>query len=478
MANIDISKLPPELQRALFEQAQKSGQQPTSGGASINSGDSTDMQAQQGLPANYAPGMPLDDQSAPTLQAQPGDKMHPAQAIDMMKQMFAAKATGPSLEQMPNGGLGSQERGGMFAAFGQTRPKGVTSANFLDTLRSQVGDAAAAKMLPSGLPRTPDGTPFLSDEMYKTIIASRQLPSGNNPQLDKNTAVTLGIVTPEQANKLYKSDTDTMALNELRLGVLASTANTRRGALSLATNKFEADQIKELTNSIADAKATNATPLGQQANRLDAIIHGRQILQGAYDQASGEYKVPPAMYKELVMNLARAVSGSGQLSEKTQEELSSPTLYGNLAGAFQKITGMPVTGNTQDVLKMYRDQLDRQGAVSQDLFNAHAARELPKGIVLQKTNPLAYAATLQQAFGTHDYRAFVGSGPDGEVSSVPAQMNLGGRGGQMPPNPNAAPAPVAMPAPTAAPAPASAPAAKKEAAAKPAARHLPGLVIH
>jgi hypothetical protein len=457
MANIDFSQLPQALREALFAEAQKRGQQPTSGGAPINSSDggasTPDAQAQQGLPQNYAPGMSSDSQPPAALEAQPGDKMHPQDAINLMQQHFSQQ-----LDQNKEGQLTSRQPVNfpmlgplnmLLNATGLHKNVPVDQADFFNSAKQ----AGLTKYLPDNLPRKPDGTPFVSQDTYKTLMQSRVLPSGNNPMLDKNTAVTLGIVTPEQANKLYANDSDTKPLNELRLGVLASTANTRKGALSLATNKFEADQIKELTNSISDAKATNATPLGQQANRLDAVIHGRQILQGAYDPSTQEYNVPPAMYKELVMNLARAVSGTGQLSEQTQKELSSPTLYGDLAGAFQKITGMPVTGSTQDILKMYRDQLDRQGAVSQDLFNAHAARELPKGIVLQKTNPLAYAATLQQAFGTHDYRAFVGNGPDGEVSNVPAQMNLGGRGGQMPPNPNAAPAPVPMPTPkpTAAP---------------------------
>jgi hypothetical protein len=465
MAKLDFSKLPPALQKALFAAAQQQGAQPTSGGLPMST---PDAQAQQGVGDIQAP------PSAP-LQQLPGDKMHPADAIQQIAQQAAPAPTQPASYSptIVAGGGGSlykqvpRESSVGKLLFGSTYKERLNDpTNYYATIK-QIG---ATNLLPANLPTLPDGTPYVNEQTFKTIAASKQLPSGNNPTLDKKTAVALGVVTKDQADQLFPDDTSTKPLNELRLGVLATMANTRKGALSLANNKFEADQIKELVNSISDAKATNATPLGQQANRLDAIIHGRQILQGAYNPDTKEYGVPSAMYKELVMNLARSVSPTGQLSEQTQKELESPSLYGNLSKAFQFITGTPVTGSTQDIIKMYRDQLDRQGAVSQDLFNAHAARELPKGIVLQKTNPLAYAATMQQSFGTHDYRAFVGSGPDGEISKIPAQMNLGGRGGQVPPV-DPPPDPV-----QAAPAPAASVPAPQQAAPVPAAAH-PGIGV-
>jgi hypothetical protein len=464
MANIDLSKLPPALQQAIFEQSKRQGMQPTSGGIPMSQAD------QQPAPEQQAP----QDQPAPSgLQQQPGDKMHPDQAVQLIKQQFSSQLgqnnQGQLISRQPVdfGGLGPLNF--LLNAAGLRKNVPVTGADYY----SSVKKAGLEGMLPSNLPRKPDGTPYVSEDVFKAL--DKHNPMGMNALMDKKSALALHIVTPEQADLLFKNDGDTMPLSALRLGVNAAIANTRQGALSLANNKFEAGQIKEVIDSISDAKATNATPMGQQANRLDAIIHGRQILQGSYDPASGEYKVPPAMYKELVMNLARAVSGSGQLSEQTQQELSSPTFYGNIAGAFQKITGQTVTGTTQDILKMYRDQLDRQGAVSMDLFNAHASRELGKGYTLSHTNPAAWASTLQQSFGTHDYRAFVANGPDGDASVLPAPMNLGGRGGQIPPNPNQQP--VHSPAPVPTPAPHSstlAPAAKSVKAPK----SLPGLVIH
>lgn len=353
------------------------------------------------------------------LQKQTGDKIHPEDAIAQIAQKLKPGPAGSGYytsTQPADDPIGK--------LFGLNVTNKIPSTNYFDTLM-KVG---ASDLLPGNLPRTPEGTPFVSQDVFKTLAASRQLPSGNNPQLTKDEALALKILEPAQAEALYKKPDQKIGLNELRLGVLADMASTRKGMLGLGRNKFEQQQIDNLINSISDAKQSNASPLGQQANKLNNVIHARQLLSQSFNSTTGEYDISKAAAQEVIMGVARAISPSGQLSDQTQEELSSPTAYGRMKGLMQYVTGAPVNANPQEITKMYRDMLDRQGAITQDLFNAAAARELPKGMLLQKSNPLAYAAVIQNSFGTHDYRAMVANSEDGGVSNMPQPIQLGGRG--------------------------------------------------
>ncbi len=149
MANIDISKLPPALQQALFKASQQSGQQPTSGG----------------IPMDQAQAAP------PELQPQPGDKMHPAEAMQLIQQHFAGQLTrgedGRLTAQMPS-------TNPLLKLFGVKNKVAIDSPNYYSTAK----EAGLESFLPQELYKTPEGTPFVGaktlDKAREAAISSKK----------------------------------------------------------------------------------------------------------------------------------------------------------------------------------------------------------------------------------------------------------------------------------------------------------------
>lgn len=433
--------LTPQQQALAFLLSKQRGTQPTSGGLSP---DTQDPAAQIGVGQMDAGTLQQLFGQQPQLTQQEGDKMHPMDAIQHIGSTLAPSASpaAPAPQASPtpqnSGGDLVRDKDGSLqrllppGIIGYRAKKGLEdSTNYLPVYEKLLGKDFVK---PDNLMTLKDGSKFMDGKTFKELISAKSLlPSTNNPQLGREEAVTLKIITPEQADTLYKTPDQKIGLNELRLGVLASTADTRKGMLALGRNKLEQQQIDNLIKGISDSRQEASNPMGQQAVKLDAVIHARQLLSQAYNKDTGEYDLSKAASREVVSGVARAISPGGQLTDSQQEELSSPTAYGRMKAVVQFWVGHPVNANPQEITKMYRDMLDRQGAISQDLFNAHAARQLPMGVLLKNTNPLAYAAVLQNSFGTHDYRALVANSEDGGASTIPSPINAGGRGQQPPP---------------------------------------------
>lgn len=101
----------------------------------------------------------------------------------------------------------------------------------------------------------------------------------------------------------------------------------------------------------------------------DAKVNQAKHLIALFDQtknAKGEYEIPRVMQTEIAMGLARLVSPTGVVGEGTLNEINQKTAKGDLAGTLTYLTGHPFTGSTQEIFKMYRDSIERQGKVAQD----------------------------------------------------------------------------------------------------------------
>lgn len=133
-----------------------------------------------------------------------------------------------------------------------------------------------------------------------------------------------------------KKPTDQNALEKEYRTVLARGLSSRSGGLGLE-----------------DAKV-------QQANHLLALMDQN------FDPKTGQYNIPKVMLGELALGLARLTSPGGQVGVQLMEELNQKTAKGDVNGVLTYLTGKPFNGSTQDVYKMFRDSIQRQGEVAME----------------------------------------------------------------------------------------------------------------
>ncbi len=105
--------------------------------------------------------------------------------------------------------------------------------------------------------------------------------------------------------------------------------------------------------------------LGLEDQKVNQAIHLRSLFEQNQDPKTGEYQIPNVLMTEIAMGLARLISPSGVVGEGTVRDISQATAKGDMAKAFTYLTGQPVTGSTQAVIKMFKDSIDRQGSVAE-----------------------------------------------------------------------------------------------------------------
>jgi hypothetical protein len=197
MAAINQSKLTPQQQSALFEMMKQSGQQPTSGGVPMAQAPSAPAYEGQGQLQQ------LQEQpqvvATPQMPAPGSFANDPQGAIQFISQMMQSKATGHSLQAGKDGSLNARVPVDqpLLRLLGMKRNEPV-GPNFLDTFRAQAGDEQAARLLPQGLPKTPDGMPYLGKEGYEIL---RQGVSKEHGEYKPSKAV--GEAMKQKAKDLY-----------------------------------------------------------------------------------------------------------------------------------------------------------------------------------------------------------------------------------------------------------------------------------
>lgn len=128
-------------------------------------------------------------------------------------------------------------------------------------------------------------------------------------------------------------------------------------------NKLEQQYRVVLRQSLQ----SGSSPLGIEHKKVNSAVHLAQLFDQAYDPKTGNYNIPKAAEEDLVMGLATLLSPNARVGPQTIAVLEQPTLYGKLAGLYTYVTGTPAAaGNTQDVLKMYKKIIDRQGEQAEE----------------------------------------------------------------------------------------------------------------
>ena len=175
----------------------------------------------------------------------------------------------------------------------------------------------------------------------------------------------------------------------------------------------------------------------QQANHLLALMDQN------YDPTTGRYNIPKTQQTELALGLARLVSPGGQAGVQMVNEINQRTAAGDMAGVLTYLTGTPVNATTQDIARLFKDSIQRQGEVAQQNREGEMAYlrglaptdlEEPRRQALEATslNPLRQSRIIQNPqTGAHALQVSVDggktwqSGSKGAPAPTPARPAAG-----------------------------------------------------
>lgn len=126
-------------------------------------------------------------------------------------------------------------------------------------------------------------------------------------------------------------------------------------------NKLEQEYRQVLTRGLS----SRSGGLGGEDAKVQQANHLTALIDAAYDPKTDTYNIPRVQQTELAMGLAKLVSPGGVVAQKTVDDINQATAKGDIGKALTYITGTPFNGTTQDLVKMYRDSIVRQGEVAQ-----------------------------------------------------------------------------------------------------------------
>lgn len=126
-------------------------------------------------------------------------------------------------------------------------------------------------------------------------------------------------------------------------------------------NKLE----QEYRTVLARGLSSRSGGLGLEDAKVQQANHLTALMDQSYDPKTDTYNIPRVQQTELAMGLARLISPGGVVSEKTVNDINQATAKGDFNKALTYVTGTPFNGTTQDLVKMYRDSIIRQGQTAQ-----------------------------------------------------------------------------------------------------------------
>jgi hypothetical protein len=121
---------------------------------------------------------------------------------------------------------------------------------------------------------------------------------------------------------------------------------------------------QEYRTVLARGLSSRSGGLGLEDSKVQQANHLLALLDQTYDPKTGEYTIPKVLQGELAAGLARLVAPGGNVGIEMMREFDQRTAKGDVAGAFTYLTGTPFPTATQDIAKMLKDSIERQGKVA------------------------------------------------------------------------------------------------------------------
>lgn len=121
---------------------------------------------------------------------------------------------------------------------------------------------------------------------------------------------------------------------------------------------------REYRNILMREYSSRSGSLGVEEGKINQASHLKAIFDQNYDPRTGGYNIPKSMMNEVALGLARLTSPGGTVGVELMKELKQDSLTGDFSNFLSYVTGEPVTGNSQDIIKMFKDSIDRQAQVA------------------------------------------------------------------------------------------------------------------
>ena len=128
---------------------------------------------------------------------------------------------------------------------------------------------------------------------------------------------------------------------------------------------------KQYSTVLQRTLSSRSGGMGLEDQKVNQAKHLLAIFSQNQDPKTGEYKIPLVLQTELALGLARLVSPTGNVGIQLEEKLNQASAKGDVAQLVSYVTGVPVTGSTQDIFKMFRDSIIRQGTVAEQNREAY-----------------------------------------------------------------------------------------------------------
>lgn len=233
------------------------------------------------------------------------------------------------------------------AAKVDAKDKGISFGMSMSPSSIYPGMDATQPPPPQQPSQAPTPSTGIQPVLEKTISTHFQDQLDANPNLASNKKFMTLYGLEQKQNALISkaaSDKETAQVKE----------TTKQDALE---KEYRQEKLKALSN--------RSGGMGLEDGKVNQAIHLESVFQQYEDPKTGEYKVPGVLYNELALGLARLLSPNGQVGVELMGELRQKSAQGDIAGIYTRLTGKPITGTSQEILKMMRDSIERQGNVSE-----------------------------------------------------------------------------------------------------------------
>lgn len=217
---------------------------------------------------------------------------------------------------------------------------------------------------------------------------------------------TYGVSLDENIPIATATKIGTMLANGQRAEAMKTMADARVGQLELSKQKMLQGSTHVGAAKIEDQKVNQA-------------LHLRTLINQRYDEATGTYNIPKAFYTEIALGLARLQSPTGQIGVQLEKDIKQATAKEDLATAYTYITGEPVSGPPQDVIKLFVDSIDRQGQTSEDNRNTYVQNA--KDLMGDSIDPRLHRINLGNSF-----KSALEKSPDQSKKSSGGVPSVGG----------------------------------------------------
>lgn len=320
------------------------------------------LQALQGLMSQD--GASDGNTPASPLEMQDGDKMHPMDAIAHITSQMQGPtapagvelATGPQLfknrqGQMEANTVTSAPLGHLL---GLKEPTPVSGANYFQAAKQ----AGLSKLLPSGLMRMPDGTPFVDKEAFMVALSAlKGTQNPNNPPVTKDEFIQTYGGTEKQWKAAGLDETGTMPFTKVRglISKESADAMTSRAASQKLNILMQYGGPGAVKQAASDAYSRLSN-----ISRADGVFHViDQIQNGEADKRQRAL---------LLTEIARVINPTGVVTNEALNNMATDTAGQKINDWKEWMLNQAEPTDFRGFLPSLRNMLDQEKDINQGIF--------------------------------------------------------------------------------------------------------------